>query len=406
MTTLLSKPTFHAELKSCTESVHHKLETIPFFTALHQGAVHPISAITYLRCLSILHATLEHALERSKSPLIRSFWRKDLAKLPLLLEDLKLVDGARKPQIKKAVDCSLALASKIVTDCEQAPASLLGALYVLEGAQNGGVMLRPRVAASLSVAPERLSYFGAYGTETAAHWRSFTAALNALSIAPEERYQAVAAAASLFVGMGELSGHLLPFEHSDLAGHVTALNPEAGAHSIPDDPAEIAAALVASDNTWRKHPYLEKRFAGRGKRFSASDSCWLLTLTTRKEAVIRKSILWLRAILSSRGIPSIILESHMEELYANLCDRSPARGVEAAAFKRVAEGLRQERCKCSVPGADFPAPEQSMEAFELLLSAYADEKNGVPGAFASVASWFSREASNSSQIEALSARLR
>ena len=94
--------------------------------------------------------------------------------------------------------------------------------------------------------------------------------------------------------------------------HVAAINFEAGNHAMPQNPLEIDLALRAAKAAWEKYPYLEHRYGERGRRFTNSDSCWLFTLARApREIVVTKDLEWLRTVLASRGIPTVILEFHL-----------------------------------------------------------------------------------------------
>jgi len=77
---------------------------------------------------------------------------------------------------------------------------------------------------------------------------------------------------------------------------------------MPQSPLEIDLALRAAKTAWEKYPYLEHRYGERGRRFTNSDSCWLFTLTrARREVAVTRALEWLRTVLASRGIPTVIL---------------------------------------------------------------------------------------------------
>lgn len=56
------------------------------------------------------------------------------------------------------------------------------------------------------------------------------------------------------------------------------VNPEAGLHEITADPDLLAACERAIDTTYAAHPYDATRDADRGRRFSSSESGWLVTV--------------------------------------------------------------------------------------------------------------------------------
>jgi hypothetical protein len=97
--------------------------------------------------------------------------------------------------------------------------------------------------------------------------------------------------------------------------HVAAINLEAGDHAMSQNPLEIDLALRAAKVAWEKYPYLAHRYGERGRRFTDSDSCWLVTLTRApRQVAVTKALEWLRTVLASRGIPTVILEFHLEAI--------------------------------------------------------------------------------------------
>ena len=81
---------------------------------------------------------------------------------------------------------------------------------------------------------------------------------------------------------------------------------------MPQNPLDIDLALRAAKAAWEKYSYLEHRYGERGRRFTNSDSCWLFTLARApREIVVTKALEWLRTVLASRGIPTVILEFHL-----------------------------------------------------------------------------------------------
>jgi len=109
-------------------------------------------------------------------------------KAPLLAHDLAAVGGA--PLAGAAVPT--------VT----APASALGAFYVLEGQTQGGRHLLPLVESRLGLSAAcGASFFASYGTDVDAMWRVFAAALETHCETAEANRSAIAAAKTTFLAM-------------------------------------------------------------------------------------------------------------------------------------------------------------------------------------------------------------
>jgi heme oxygenase len=93
-------------------------------------------------------------------------------KLPLLTRDLVAL-GAAPDAVERLAQCAG------LPDCTDISAAF-GSAYVLEGATLGGRTLLPLVQARLGLsAAHGASFLASYGELTAAHWRSFGAALDA-----------------------------------------------------------------------------------------------------------------------------------------------------------------------------------------------------------------------------------
>jgi hypothetical protein len=262
---------------------------------------------------------------------------------------------------------------------------------------------------------------GAYGENTGAHWKVFTAGLDSLELDENETGLAEAGALDAFRGFEGILMAVHPFRKSDLRYSVSALNPEAGDHAMPQTPEDIELARKAGERAWEKFPYLQARYADRGKRFTGSDSCWLMTLVPLPPPAIRKSLFWLRDLLSVRGIPGLILETHLAQILDLAQGSQPPRNEEFRNFETVFLELRNERRKRLAdellkkiaedwePALQASGGKPLLGASQVLASAWADEKNGVLGAFLSVQGWlmdpsrFSKEWV--ARIEALSAFL-
>jgi hypothetical protein len=179
----------------------------------------------------------------------------------------------------------------------------------------------------------------------------------------------------------------------------TIINADAGTHPVPSDPRALEASVRAGDICWHWFPYLSERYGERGHRFTRSDSAWLATLTRLDLPGATRQIAWLRGVLATRGIPSVLLQTHLEVLCDALDRAIPADHAAHATLRQAAEGLHEAR---RVRISDGQVTELS-EAFDgatgaalrarlprtplLLVSAVVDEMDGSPGAVANLAGW-------------------
>jgi hypothetical protein len=177
------------------------------------------------------------------------------------------------------------------------------------------------------------------------------------------------------------------------------INPEAGTHPVPGDQRALDAALCAGGTCWRRFPYLAERYGERGLRFTMSDSAWLATLAGVSMAEVAGQVFWLRGVLATRGIPSMILQTHLEILSEALDAAIPDGHAAHGKLRLAAVGLRDARLAhisdaqaAALSGAfDSAAPAEWRSRLPdtalLLASAVADETDGCTGAAAALSGW-------------------
>jgi hypothetical protein len=316
-----------------------------------------------------------------------------------LVADLEALGAERIPSVTGAIQGALDYGTEILTSADD-PLSLVGALYVLEGSQNGGIALKREYARCTGIPEDRLSYIGCYGTGTAARWKAFCDVLNTLTLTDDQTNHVARSAILCFERLENICAALYPCSDRDLKHHVAAINFEAGNHAMPQNPLEIALALRVGRTAWDKYPYLERRFGERGKRFTSSDSCWLVTLAGMSNESATKHLEWLRTVLASRGIPTVILEAHLGAISQALAAEFPEHAQRHAPFDKFLLSREAERRALCDPESFSQLIDQFNQhlnacagltidsAANLITSAWVDERSGIAGAMASVRDWF------------------
>lgn len=388
----------HQLLKVETAPLHRRLDGSPFFAALQAGLLPKLAIVSFLRCLAIIHAVLEREIASVANPGIAALARQAGPKLALLVADLETLDTESLPSIGPGIDRALDFAAAILADADN-PLSLVAMLYMLEGSQNGAALKRA-YARCLDIGVEQLSYIGCYGSETAAHWKAFTTLLDALALDDEEAIQVKNFAVQGFGRIEALLAALYPYAENDLRYRVAAINFEAGDHAMPQDPREVDLALRAGRAAWQQYPYLERRFGERGKRFTCSDSCWLVALTRMPVEIATKNLEWLRTVLASRGIPTIVLETHLRLVAQGLAVSFPEQIDKRERFDRFLANLDAERRALGGASAALSLIEPFERRFrgcvgstvesaaQLIAAAWIDERSGIDGALPAVRDWF------------------
>jgi hypothetical protein len=283
--------------------------------------------------------------------------------------------------------------------------TLLGYLYVFEGSTLGNNMHSPDIAATFHLDDVNgCRYYTSYQDQVQHHWNRFSQKMNH-TLADFSLHDPITKSAhEAFSGLETLYQALYPATANRKTAHVARINPEAGNHPIPDDEREIQAALKASERGWAAFPYYEHRYGKRGKRFSDSDTCWLVTLTRLDQEDMQKQIKWLGRLLAIRGMPLIMLEYTLDFLHQELVRAVPnkkatydqlAEAVEILKKRRTAV-MSEKQLKALAREFDHAAGPRLPQAYRntgiLLVSAVIDESMGLDGAVAALQEWLTDSA--------------
>lgn len=155
----------------------------------------------------------------------------------------------------------------------------------------------------------------------------------------------------------------------------------------------------AADTSLRHFPYYGERFGERGALFARSDGAWLALLCGGDAALVEEEVLWLGRVLSSRGVPRWLLERHLSFLHAQLTESLPRQRERYEPLRSAADGLAERR-RSRIPDADANALRDEFrraadpgwrkrlpEMGDLLVSAAADEADGITRAVESLETW-------------------
>ncbi len=172
-------------------------------------------------------------------------------------------------------------------------------------------------------------------------------------------------------------------------------NAESGEHPLPKDKREIEAVICATRRCYEAHPYFIERFGARGEAFARSDGGYLATLGGNPQSYVLAQVNWLAELLSCRGMPRWLMESHLDLLCEELSKAVPARLARHQKLLRASPALRSAR-QTRIGQADFEALSAQFEtaagtgltnAGGLLLAAVCDEACGITKAVPSLIIW-------------------
>ena len=336
--------TMHSLLKKQTMELHAQAHNIPYIFNLLQNNL-PIESYTgYLNSLAIIYGTLENQIETFKKLNLKEFLPDYSLKLPLILADLEFLKADQQKVILPAISHALHIADKIILYSESCPYKLLGFVYTLDGSLNGGNILKKRVSETFALQNnDGIRYFSSFDADFERFWKNFLDILNTKFHEPSQQEDIISAAQEIFLDLMEIYKSLYPFDEKSFVNHVTALNPEAGNYPISSNPLEIQAAIKAGMNCWNEFPYYEIRYGDRGRRFTVSDSAWLVTLCELSQEDVLRQIDWLAKFLSVRGMPTYTMEIQMQQLYKELTDSIPSNEQKYHRLLNIAEILKDRR---------------------------------------------------------------
>ena len=334
---------FMARLKSETQQLHSSLDDQPFYQAIKEQNLPLRSYVCFLRAMAVAHAVFEYELSLSNNPILKQVWNNKMCRLNRLEQDLSYFDKEPIADIVEANEHALNFAGKIRLWCSPKSLELLGCIYVFLGSSLGAEILRPQIARLYKLDDQGLSYLSWLDRDTKDLWLEFKRKMNALDIPEQQRKTIVTSARETFQGVIKIVTSVYPITESDTVYLASTINPEAGVHPVTNDPLELLAAIEAGETTWQTFPYLEERYGDRGKRFTRSDSAWLVTLANQSQEDVNEEIEWLGRVLASRGMPQHILETHLENLYDSLVRIIPARKSHYEKLKNAAKMLHDKR---------------------------------------------------------------
>lgn len=311
-------------LKQATQRAHDSLDRLPYPARLRSGEAPDDSVVGHLRALAIVHAALDDALAKaSMTNGLEYLGRCGTPRLPGLIQDLARFPPWQYRDIYPAIRAAIELAGRIRRRAVTNPASLAGYVYVLEGSRLGALSVATAVDRALRVdSHDGLGYFRGLGPATAAHWDNTTGLLDTEVVDEDVQRSAIDAAREAFEGFHAIFHALFPFSSEDLCFTSAAINPESGDHPVPRDGSVIRAAIEAGNRCLEQFPYLTARYGERGVRFTHSDSAWLATLDRLDRQAAAGRVKWLAAVLANRGMPSRLLQVHLDVLHEELTRRT------------------------------------------------------------------------------------
>ena len=190
---------FHLKLKEGTQSLHDEAEAGDFQRRMVSGELKRDEFASFLTQMHHVHETLDPALEAAAASDERmaSIFAPTHRRLDLLQQDLIDLGSEANEKPLPAIGDFVAF---INDRSSNSPVSLIGALYVKEGATNGNKVIAKRLRDSMELGEDKaMGYLDPHGKDQRRCWNAFKDQLNELDLSEQEQEDCVAVARATFL---------------------------------------------------------------------------------------------------------------------------------------------------------------------------------------------------------------
>ena len=190
---------FHRKLKEGTQSLHDEAESGDFQRRMVSGELTREEFASFLAQMHHVHATLDPALDAAAASdeRLASIFQTTHHRLDLLDQDLVDLDADASEAPLPAITEFVEFVKSRSTD---SPVSLLGALYVMEGATNGNKIVAKRLRDSIGLGDDKaMGYLDPHGQDQRRSWNTFKESLNELDLNEQEQDDCVVVARETFL---------------------------------------------------------------------------------------------------------------------------------------------------------------------------------------------------------------
>lgn len=213
-------------LRTGTQDLHDKAENHDFQRAFAAGQISRAQYALFLVQMLHVHAALDPNLRslQKSHPLFTDLVSESHLRHSIILQDL--ADLGVKHESCVVHPPTRRFADFINKTAQEDPVSLVGILYVKEGATNGNKIIVKAIRQSLGLAETEASrYLDPHGAEQRKRWMAFKGMLDTLALSAEEKTRVVAAARKTFELFADLSSELAALEPAQPVAVESAVRP-------------------------------------------------------------------------------------------------------------------------------------------------------------------------------------
>ena len=189
---------FHLKLKEGTQSLHDQAESGNFQVRMVNGDLARLEFGGFLGQMRHIHAVLDPALQQAASgdARVAQIFEESHLRLHRIDQDLKDLDHE---EVAEPFPATSSFTDYIAERLEQNPTSLIGVLYVKEGATNGNKFIAKKLRETMGLGEDKaMGYLDPHGKDQRRCWNAFKETLNELDLTDAEQEECVAVAQETF----------------------------------------------------------------------------------------------------------------------------------------------------------------------------------------------------------------
>lgn len=195
--------TFMDSLRASTTEAHQATEGIPFNGAILAKSLPRDCFAAQVRYWAEFHTAVESALQRQEADGICQVWALTGPRAHLLRADLACLGEVEDHSEAQAVVEEFSQWIDTLADTD--PIALLGVLYVFEGSQLGGTILKKPLAEMYELTDDHgLSYYSVHGSSIRGHWTAFRDGMNQCVVTEADQSSVIRSANQTFTYVGRL----------------------------------------------------------------------------------------------------------------------------------------------------------------------------------------------------------
>tara|TARA_B100001059_G_scaffold72800_1_gene70076 strand:+ start:3199 stop:3879 length:681 start_codon:yes stop_codon:yes gene_type:complete len=189
---------FHKKLKEGTQSLHDQAESGNFQVRMVNGELARLEFGAFLGQMRHVHATIDPAMTSAseQDERVGEIFEDTHLRLHRIDQDLQDLDCTEVAEPLAATSEFVEFVSKASVDC---PISMIGVLYVKEGATNGNKFIAKKLRETMGLDEGKaMGYLDPHGKDQRRCWNAFKEQLNELKLTEQEEDKCLEVAQETF----------------------------------------------------------------------------------------------------------------------------------------------------------------------------------------------------------------